>query len=111
MIQRSDQGKLARMYFIECEKKLKQTPHQSISQSFSEAIRLAANQAEQIELQKAQIEEMSPKAAAADILLSSNRLNSLPCQSSTGIQTVDFQTRQNDEDINVSRNDRYQQKW
>lgn len=52
MMARTDKGEEARRYFIECEDKLKkQTP-----QTFAQALRLAADQAEKIELQKSEIQ-------------------------------------------------------
>lgn len=51
MIQRSDKGKQARQYFLECERKLKgQIVTPTIPQSFAEALQLAADQAKQLEL-------------------------------------------------------------
>ena len=51
MIQRSDKGKQARQYFLECERKLKgQTVTPAIPKSFAEALQLAADQAKQLEL-------------------------------------------------------------
>lgn len=51
MLQRSDKGKQARKYFIDCEKKMKS----QLPSTFSEALRLAADQAEAIEKQTKQI--------------------------------------------------------
>lgn len=58
MIQRSDKGKQARQYFIDCERKAKDVSHQ-IPQSYSEALLLAGT------LQQ-QIEQDAPKVAHYD---------------------------------------------
>lgn len=70
MLQRSEKGKQARLYFIECEKKLKSSAL-ALPQTFSEALRLAADQAEKIEAQQKQITEMQPKAIFADSVTAS----------------------------------------
>ena len=51
MIQRSDKGKQARQYFIECERRSNQpVPIFQIPQTLGEALQLAADQAKQLEL-------------------------------------------------------------
>lgn len=49
MIQRSDKGKQARQYFIDCERRANQQPSHQLPRTFAEALQLAANQALQIE--------------------------------------------------------------
>jgi phage antirepressor protein len=73
MLQRSERGKMARQYFIECEKQLrtKEQVHQQIPQSFSEALRLAAEQAEKIEAQQKQLQAQAPKVLFADTVIGS----------------------------------------
>jgi anti-repressor protein len=71
MIQRSDKGKQARQYFIECERRLQSIAQASLPKTFAEALRLAADQQEIIEQQQKQIAEDAPKVLAADKLLES----------------------------------------
>ncbi|MGA6102127.1 antA/AntB antirepressor family protein [Psychrobacter pocilloporae] len=59
MIQRSDKGKQARQYFIDCERRANKQPRHQLPQSFAEALQLAANQA-------LQIEQDAPKVAHYD---------------------------------------------
>lgn len=70
MIQRSDKGKQARRYFIDCERQLQKT--HSIPQTYAEALKLAYEQAERIEEQQQQIEEQKPLVNFATSLLASS---------------------------------------
>lgn len=71
MIQRSDKGKQARQYFLDCERKLKdQIVTPAIPQSFAEALQLAADQAKQLEI-------AAPKVNAYDKLIESTHLKSV----------------------------------
>lgn len=73
MVEGNERGKMARQYFIECEKQLraKEQAHQQIPQSFSEALRLAAEQAEKIEAQQKQLQAQAPKVLFADAVSAS----------------------------------------
>lgn len=68
MLQKTEKGKQARLYFIECEKQVNQF---EIPQTYSQALLLAAKQAEQIELQNNQIKELTPKAKFFDAVTDS----------------------------------------
>lgn len=63
MVEGNDKGKQARRYFIEAEKAFRQVLSQrpAIPQTFPEALRLAASQAEQIEQQQKQLEAQRPR--------------------------------------------------
>lgn len=75
MLQRNEKGKQARQYFIEAENKyrqLQQTGGFQIPQSYSEALKLAATQAEQIEQQQKQLQQQAPKVLFADSVSASH---------------------------------------
>lgn len=70
MVENNEKGKVARRYFIECEKKLKSTI--AIPASFAEALELAAHQAREIEAKDKLIAIQAPKASYADRVLESD---------------------------------------
>lgn len=74
MMSMAKKGQVARRYFIECERKLKEV--YQIPQTFSQALLLAAKQAEQIEMQQKVIkdkeeviEKQTPKVAFYDQII------------------------------------------
>lgn len=77
MIQRNEKGKQARQYFIEAEKKFRAIQLGGggfqIPQSFSEALMLAAKQAEEIEKQQKQLKEQAPKVLFSDAVATSTK--------------------------------------
>lgn len=84
MIQRTPIGKQCRNYFIECERKLKETGGFAIPQTYSQALALAAKQAEQIEQQQKQLAaqnqqltEQKPKVEFYDAAMNSKDAKTL----------------------------------
>lgn len=78
MIENNEQGRKARRYFIECEKKLKENTTPYIPQTFAQALRAYADEVEKNEQlrlevgqQKQVISELQPKATYYDLILSS----------------------------------------
>ena len=68
MMAQTPKGKEVRLYFIECERKLKEAQAIQIPQSLPEALRLAANLAEQKMQLEAQSKEDAPKVDYYDQL-------------------------------------------
>lgn len=63
MVENNDIGRATRRYFLRCEREAKAgTVHFLVPKSLPEALRLAADQAERLEAQKAQIAALAPKA-------------------------------------------------
>jgi anti-repressor protein len=71
MVEGNEKGKQARQYFIACEQRLKEQA-KLLPQTFSEALMLAARQAEQIELQTRELQTAAPKVQYFDNVLQSN---------------------------------------
>jgi len=76
MVEGNAKGKQARQYFIECERNLKEQANR-LPQTFAEALRLAAIQAEQIELQKKELQASAPKIEYFEKVLQSGSTNTM----------------------------------
>lgn len=71
MVERNDQGKRARQYFIECERRAKAaSARPTIPQTLPEALRLAADLAEQVQT-------LAPKAEALDRITAADGENNI----------------------------------
>jgi len=66
MVENNERGRRVRHYFIEAEKRSREATRFQIPKTYAEALHLAANQADQIETQKATIAQLEPKAAFHD---------------------------------------------
>ena len=72
MVENNKKGRMARRYFIECEKKLKEAMFGSqIPRTFAEALQLAADQQKKIEQQQQQLTEQEPKVNFANAMITS----------------------------------------
>lgn len=69
MIQRTERGKQARRYFIECEKQLRESAAPKIPQTLREALLLAADLEAERERLAAEVSVLAPKAAYTDTVL------------------------------------------
>ena len=77
MVERNEQGRLARRYFIECEKRLKEIQEEEkrkFPETFAEALRMLANEVEENAKLKAELEEAKPKATYHDLVLNCSDL-------------------------------------
>lgn len=79
MIQRSEKGKIARMYFIKCEKTLKGSTYITLPQTYSEALRRLADEMEEkdkalllLNRAETKIKEDTPKVVFAESVTGSN---------------------------------------
>lgn len=72
MIQRTERGKQARQYFLECERKAKQKDVPALPQTYSEALRELAATVEAKEALEAQAAIDTPKALFADAVSTSH---------------------------------------
>lgn len=74
MLSGTAKGKDIRQYFIECERKLQADTAPAVPRSLSQALRLAADQAELIEAQQVLLAIAAPKAAFVDQYVESTGL-------------------------------------
>lgn len=68
MVERNVKGKEARAYFIECERQAKAAPQHMIPQTLPEALRLAANLADERNKLQLVVAEQAPKVAVLELL-------------------------------------------
>jgi len=76
MVERNDKGKQARQYFIECERRAKEAPP-SIPQNLPDALRLAADLADQKAQAEAALALAAPKVQGFDRIANAEGLLSL----------------------------------
>ena len=77
MIQRTDKGKQARLYFIECEKKLKEITQQKLPTTYLEALKELVVKEEALLLANQTIKEQQPKVEYHDTVLRAEKLSTM----------------------------------
>lgn len=104
MLQRSEKGKIARKYFIECEKKL-QTGGFALPTTFAEALKLAALQAERLELQTAELQKQAPKVQYYDeVLQSQSTYNTNQVAKELGMSAITLNKRLHELGVQYKQN-------
>ena len=91
MVERNDKGKLARQYFIECERKLRENQAKLAPKTYVEALRALADEVEAHEQTKQTLTIAEPKAQYFDKLVERNLLTNFTTTAKEfGIKRKDF---------------------
>lgn len=91
MMSKTEKGNMVRDYFLECERIAKQQNEKALPKTFAEALRLAAEQAEELERQQKLIAEQKPKAEYFDALVDRKlNINFRDTAKEIGVKEKDF---------------------
>ena len=91
MVERTEKGKQARQYFIECERKLRETQAKLAPKTYVEALRTLADEVEAHEQTKQTLAIAEPKAQYFDKLVERNLLTNFTTTAKEfGIKRKDF---------------------
>lgn len=91
MMARTEKSYDYRNYFLECERIAKQQIEKALPKTFAEALRLAAEQAEELERQQKLIAEQKPKAEYFDALVDRKlNINFRDTAKEIGVKEKDF---------------------
>ena len=100
MLQRSERGKMARQYFIECEKQLRSgkfalpTTYKEALQSLLEELEAKERLQAQNDLQRIELQKQAPKVAYyEDVLTSKSTYNANPIAKELGMSAVTLNKR------------------
>ena len=91
MVERTEKGKQARQYFIECERKLRETQAKLAPKTYVEALRTLADEVEAHEQTKQTLAIAEPKAQYFDKLVERNLLTNFTTTAKEfGVKRKDF---------------------